>query len=257
MNKVCGMAVMAAALSLAAGGALADERISQQRGIDARVAKVNLGGVINLHVVQGATPSLRIIGDKEYVAKVKVTQSGDTLNIDTESGRGWRLGNGGRNDLRAELTVPTLTELVSHGVGSTEVKGFTGNALKVTLDGAGAVDIDSSYKNLSASLGGVGSMTLKSANADKVDLKLRGAGHMEIKGNSKLLLADLGGVGSLDAEKLVSDAVELDMSGLGGATVHAKSSAKVKLSGMGSATVYGNPATRVANAKGMGSISWE
>ncbi len=100
-------------------------------------------------------------------------------------------------------------------------------------------------------------MTLKSANADNVDLKLRGAGHIEINGSSKVLRADLGGVGSLDAQKLVSDAVELDMSGLGGATVYAKNSAKVKLSGMGSATVYGRPVTRSADAKGMGSISWE
>jgi hypothetical protein len=257
MNKVFGMAVMAAALSVTAAGAMADDRISQQRGIDARVAKVNLGGVINLHIKQGAAPSLVLIGDREQVAKVKVTQSGDTLNIDTEGTRGWHFGKNTKLDVRAELTVPNLNELSSHGVGATEVNGFSGKDLKVTLDGAGAVNVDSAYKNLTARLGGVGSMTLKSANADNIDLKLRGAGHIEINGNSKVLRADLGGVGSLDAEKLISDAVELDMSGLGGATVYAKNSAKVKLSGMGSATVYGKPVTRTADAKGMGSISWE
>jgi hypothetical protein len=257
MNKVFGMAVMAATLSVTAAGAMADDRISQQRGIDARVAKVNLGGVINLHIKQGAAPSLVLIGEREQVAKVKVTQSGDTLNIDTEGTRGWNFGKNNKLDVRAELTVPNLNELSSHGVGATEVNGFSGNQLKVTLDGAGAVNVDSAYKNLSARLGGVGSMTLKSANADSVDLKLRGAGHIEINGSSKVLRADLGGVGSLDAQKLLSDAVELDMSGLGGATVYARNSAKVKLSGMGSATVYGKPATRSADAKGMGSISWE
>jgi hypothetical protein len=257
MNKVFGMAVMAASLSVMAAGAMADDRISQQRGIDARVAKVNLGGVINLHIKQGAAPSLVLIGDREQVAKVKVTQSGDTLNIDTEGTRGWSFGKNNKLDVRAELTVPNLNELSSHGVGATEIKGFNGNELKLTLDGAGAVNVDSAYKNLTARLGGVGSMTLKSANADNVDLKLRGAGHIAINGSSKVLRADLGGVGSLDAQKLVSDAVELDMSGLGGATVYARNSAKVKLSGMGSATVYGNPVTRTADAKGMGSISWE
>lgn len=257
MNKSFGMAVIAASLSVTAASAMAEERISQQRVIDARVAKVNLGGVINLHIKQGATPSLVLTGDKENVAKVKITQSGDTLNIDTEGGRGWNLGKNKRHDVRAELTVPNLHELVSHGVGSTEIKGFTGNTLKVTLDGAGAVAVDSVYKNLTAHLGGVGSMKLRSANADNVDLKLRGAGSMEINGSSKVLRADLGGVGSLDAQKLVSDAVELDMSGLGGATVYAKHSAKIKLSGMGSATVYGNPAARTADAKGMGSVAWK
>ena len=257
MNKLFGMAVIAASLSATAASAVAEERVSQQRVIDARVAKVNLGGVINLHIKQGATASLVLIGDRENVTKVKVTQSGDMLNIDTEDGRGWNIGKNKRHDVRAELTVPNLNELVSHGVGSTEIKGFTGHELKVTLDGAGAVVVDSAYKNLTARLGGVGSMTLKSANADNVDLKLRGAGSMEVNGSSKVLRADLGGVGSLDAQKLVSDAVELDMSGLGGATVYAKNSAKVKLSGMGSATVYGNPATRTADAKGMGSVAWK
>ena len=257
MNKVFGMAVMAATLSVTAAGALAADRISQQRGIDARVAKVNLGGVINLHIKQGAAPSLLLIGERDQVAKVKVTQSGDTLNIDTDGGRGWNLGKNNKMDVRAELTVPNLNELVSHGVGATEIKGFAGKELSVILDGAGAVNVDSAYKNLIARLGGVGSMTLNSANADTVDLKLRGAGHIEINGNSKTLRADLGGVGSLDAEKLIADAVDLDMSGLGGATVYAKNSAKVKLSGMGSATVHGRPASRSAEAKGMGSISWE
>ena len=257
MNKLFSMAVIAASLSVTAASAIAEERISQQRVIDARVAKVNLGGVINLHIKQGATPSLVLTGDKENVAKVNVTQSGDTLNIDTESGRGWNLGKNKRHDVRAELTVANLHELVSHGVGSTEIKGFTGNTLKVTLDGAGAVAVDSAYKNLTAHLGGVGSMKLRSANADIVDLKLRGAGSMEINGSSRVLRADLGGVGSLDAQKLVSDAVELDMSGLGGATVYAKQSAKIKLSGMGSATVYGNPAARNADARGMGSVAWK
>lgn len=257
MNKLFGMALMATALCATAGSAVADERISQQRAIDARVVKVKLGGVVNLHIKQGATPSLVLTGDRQHIAKIIVTQSGDTLNIDSEGGRTWNFGKNNKQDVRAELTVPNLNELMSHGVGATEVDGFTGNALKISLDGAGSVDVDSKYKNLTARLGGVGSMTLNPVNADQVDLKLRGAGHIEIKGSSRMLRADLGGVGSLDAQKLVSDAVELDMSGLGGATVYAKTSAKVKLSGMGSASVYGKPVTRSADARGMGSISWE
>ncbi len=257
MNKLFGMAVMAAALSVTATSAMADERVSQQRTIDARVAKVKLGGAINLHIKQGATPSLVLIGDKEYLSKVTVTQSGDTLNLDNEGGSKWNFGNNKKRSVRAELTVPNLNELTSHGVGSTEVKGFTGNDFKLSLDGAGAVELDSNYKNLTANLGGVGSMTLKTGNAEQVNLKLRGAGHMDVSGTAKVLRADLGGVGGLEAKKLIADAVELDMSGLGGATVYARTSAKVKMSGMGSATVYGKPAARTYDAKGMGSISWE
>jgi hypothetical protein len=249
MNKIFGTAVMAASLSLS-GMASAGEQFTQHRGIDARATKIKLGGIVNLNIKQGATPSLAIIGDKELVEKVSVSQSGDTLSIDTNSPN-WTF------ELRAELTVPNLQELTSHGVGSTEVKGFSGNEIRIILDGAGAVKMDSNYKNVVARLGGVGSMTLNAGASEQVDLKLGGAGHMAVNGSSKLLRANLGGVGSLDAKKLHADAVELDMSGLGGATVYAKTSANLKLSGLGSATVYGKPATRNQQSRGMGSVSWE
>ena len=254
MNKIFSTVLVAAALTMTAGAASA-EQMSEQRAIDARVVKVKLGGVINLRIKQGATPSLVLIGEKRDVARVSVVQSGDTLTFDTES-RGWNLGND-RQDVRAELTLPNLNELVSHGVGATDIKGFSGNEVKLTLDGAGAVNLTSQYHNVVARLGGVGSMTLNAGDTDQVDLKLRGAGHISVNGHSKLLRANLGGVGSLDARELQADAVDLDMSGLGGATVYAKTSANVKLSGLGSATVYGKPGSRTAEARGMGSVSWQ
>lgn len=254
MNRIVATFMAAAALSFAAGAANA-EQLSEQRGIDARVVKVKLGGVINLHVKQGPAASLVLIGEKRDVARVSVTQSGETLTIDTEN-RGWHMG-GERQDVRAELTLPNLNELVSHGVGATDIKGFTGNEVRLTLDGAGSVNLSSQYRSVVGRLGGVGSMTLNAGDTEQVELKLRGAGHITVNGHSKLLRATLGGVGSLDARHLQADAVDLDMSGLGGASVYAKTSANLKLSGLGSATVYGNPANRSAQARGMGSVSWQ
>lgn len=255
MNKILGTVMMAAALAVTAGPALADEQLSQQRGIDARVLKVKLGGVINLRIKQGATPSLVLIGDKRDVARVSVVQSGETLTIDTDN-RGWHFGGDDRRDVRAELTLPNLSELQSHGVGATDVQGFSGDEVRLTLDGAGSVSITSHYRSVIARLGGVGSMTLNAGDTDQVDLKLRGAGHIAVNGHSKVLRATLGGIGSLDARQLEADAVDLDMSGLGGATVYAKTSANLKLSGLGSATVYGKPGNRSAEARGLGSVSW-
>lgn len=254
MSKLFGAVMMAAALSVTAGAAMA-EQVSEVRAVDARVLKVKLGGVINLRIKQGATAGLVVIGDKRDVSRVTIVQNGDTLNIDTEN-RGWHFGGDDRHDVRAELTLPNLTELVSHGVGASDVQGFSGNEVRLSLDGAGSVSVTSQYRNVVARLGGVGSMTLNAGDTDQVDLKLRGAGHIAVNGYSKLLRATLGGVGSLDARQLQADAVDLDMSGLGGATVYAKNSANVKLSGLGSATVYGNPGNRSADARGLGSVSW-
>lgn len=257
MNKTFNMALVAAALSVSATAAMAGEVSSEGRAIDARVVKVKLSGVINLNIKQGATPSLTLIGDKELLSKVSVSQAGDTLTIDTEKRNHWNFGGKNKHELRAELTLPNLNEFVSNGVGASELKGFSGNDVKVILDGAGSVILSSNYKNVIARLGGVGSMTLNSGQTEQVDLNMRGAGQISVNGNSKLLRANLGGVGSLDAKKLQADSVELDMSGLGGASVYAKTSANLKLSGLGSATVYGNPTNRTSTSRGLGSVSWQ
>ncbi|MES2126984.1 MAG: head GIN domain-containing protein [Pseudomonadota bacterium] len=255
MSKLLGAAFLASALAVSAGASASEETITETRPIDARTVKIKLGGVIELRVKQGATPSLVLTGDKSYLQKVTTTQYGDTLQIDMEKVHVYFSGS--KHTMRAELTLPNLKEFISTGVGSTEISGFTGEALKISLDGAGAMTVNSQYKNLDARLTGVGSMTLNAGNSDKIDLLMKGAGHVELTGQVKSLHAKLGGLGGLDAQKLQADAVDLDMSGLGGASVYAKNSAVLNLSGMGSATVYGKPSQRTTNAHGMGSVSWQ
>ena len=85
MNKIFSSMMVVAALGASTGVAQAADKISEQRAIDARVVKVKLGGVINLNVKQGPTASLVLIGDKRDVARVSVSQGGETLTIDTES----------------------------------------------------------------------------------------------------------------------------------------------------------------------------
>jgi len=255
MNRIFGAAFMAATLSVATGAASADEMVRESRTVDARVLKVKLGGVISLRITQGDIPSLVLYGDKDHVSKVITRQTGDTLQIDTESPH-IHFGRG-NHELRADLTLPKLSELVSRGVGSTEVDGFSGEELKLVLDGAGALKVTANYKNVDARLGGVGSMNLNTGVNERVGLRLNGAGHVTLHGQSKLLHAKLGGVGGLDAQALQADAVELEMSGLGGAKVFARESASLKLNGLGSATVYGKPAKRSSSARGLGSVSWK
>ncbi len=247
---------LALTLSAITGAALA-EQTSETRAVDARVVKVKLGGIINLRVKQGPTASLVIVGEQRYVPKVITTQQGDTLHIDIENNRHFHFGNDNKETLRAELTLPDLNELVSQGVGTASISGFSGEQIRLSLDGAGTVTLASRYRNINASLGGVGSMSLGATDSDRVELSLRGAGRIEVSGQSKLLRAKLGGVGSLEARALRADAVELKMTGLGSATVYAKTSADLVLNGLGSASVYGKPASRKSTASGLGSVSWE
>ena len=252
MNNLLGSTLMATALMLGAGSALAEE-IRETRAVDARVSRIKLDGVVDLVVRQGAKPSLVIAGERADVARVTTRQHGETLEIDTE-----RRNNiiGRRPRLRAELIVPNLAELSSEGVGASTVSGFGGERIVLTLDGAGAMTMQGNYRKVDARLGGVGSMTIDAGKAERMDLELGGAGQLAVSGQTRALRASLAGVGNLDAEKLRAETVDLDLSGMGGATVYASTAANLNLSGMGSATVYGKPAQRKASTDGMGKVSW-
>lgn len=253
MNKLLGTTLMASALTLSSGAALAADMVRESRTVDARVTRVKLDGVIDLVVRQGATPSLVISGERTDVARVATAQRGETLEIGME-----RHHNAANRHakLHAELVVPNLAEFVSEGVGASTVSGFSGEKIVLALDGAGAVTLNGSYRNIDARLGGVGSLTIDAAKSDHMDLALRGAGQLAVSGQTRALRATLAGLGNLNAEKLRADTVNLDMSGLGGASVYASSAANLNLSSMGSATVYGKPVQRNATTGGMGKVSW-
>jgi hypothetical protein len=251
MNKLLGAAFLSTALSLAAHAHADDVR--ENRSIDAKVSKIHLGGVIRLALHQGPTPSLVVSGERRYVAKITTVQRGDTLTIDMENNTHME----GKSNLRADLTVPNLQEFISQGIGESEVTGFRGDKLVLSLDGAGAVRFDGQYRDVDARLGGVGGLTLNPGQAERIEVHLGGTGHITVSGQAKVLRAHLGGVGGLDAQQLRAETVDLDLSGMGSASVYAKTAASINLSGMGSATVFGKPVTRNATTSGFGKVSWQ
>lgn len=234
----------------------APETATETRQVDARVVRVKLDGVVDLKIRQGATPLLVLTGDPRLLGKTTTLQSGDTLNIGTET-RGMGINLGRSMGLHAELTLPNLREVTSESVGGTAISGFSGEELVLNLDGAGSMNVSCNYKTLSASLGGVGSMNVNGINSESVELNLRGAGYVTLSGRSRLLKAELGGLGGLDARAFTAENVTLELSGLGNATVTARESANLTLSGLGSVTVHGKPVNRKVSVDGLGKVSWK
>ena len=257
MNQVLnfGAAVAACCALMAAAVAAPEESGTESRSVDARIVRVKLDGVIDLKIRQGAVAGLVILGEKRLLQKTTTEQHGDTLTIGTET-RGVKFNTRNRG-LRAELTLPQLREVVSESVGWTDINGFSGDELELSLDGAGSMKVNGNYRVLSATLGGVGHMTIQGVYSDGIDLTLQGAGYVTLGGRSKWLKASLGGLGGLDAQHLQVESVNLELSGLGNATVSARQSATLSLSGMGSVTVYGKPANRSVSVDGLGKVSWK
>lgn len=254
MKKLFQLGLALVAIIAIAGGASADEPVSESRPVNARVARVKLEGAVNIKLRQGSVPSLTILADRRAMVKVSTVQMGDTLHIASE-GSGFKFN--GSNMVRAELVLPALRELSSEGMGTSEVSGFTGDELELSLDGAGTMKVVCDYKKLRAALSGVGSMQIWVSDNDSTDLDLSGAGYITLGGRSKLLRASMGGLGSLNAQQFQVENVNLDLSGLGNATVNAKQNATLSLSGLGSVTVFGRPQNRNVSVDGLGKVSWK
>jgi hypothetical protein len=256
MTKLFRFGLLFAAFCALCSRAGAAEEGSETRvvAIDARVVRVKLDGVIDVKLRQGEMPSLKITGDRRDLAKLSSSQTGDTLYLETDDGRAVKLG---RSGARAELVLPSLRQVVCEGVGTTDISGFSGDELELTMDGAGSMKANVDYKVLKANLGGVGKMHLWVSDNDTAELDLRGAGYITLGGRSKLLKATLGGLGGLNAQQFQADSVNVDLSGLGNATVHAKNNATLNLSGLGSVTVYGKPLSRNVTVDGLGKVSWK
>ena len=225
---------------------------SENRPIDARVLRVTVDGAFDLRIRQGSVPALTLSGDRRWLAHTTTVQSGDTLNIDTAVH-----GHAHMGALHAELTLPALREVRSDSFGSTDIAGFSGDALDLALDGAGSMRVAGNYRVVTASLGGIGSMHLQGLSAEGVALDLQGAGFVSLSGHARWLKADLGGLGSLDAQQFAADSVNLDLSGLGNASVSARQNLELNLSGLGSVTVYGKPLNLKVEVDGLGKVSWK
>ncbi|NHZ35053.1 GIN domain-containing protein [Massilia rubra] len=245
--KAGALAAALALASLATAGA-ADDSATETRTIDASAQRVRLDGAIDLHLRQGAVPSLVISGARRILGSVTTEQHGDTISIGGAA-RGARA--------RAELTLPSLREVSSDSFGSAEISGFAGDELDLSLEGAGSMKVNCTYRVVSASLGGVGSLDLQGVASEGVELALRGAGYVRLSGRAKWLRASLGGLGGLDAQHFQVDSVNVDLNGLGNATVMARQSANLRLNGMGSVTVYGKPPSRNVSVEGLGKVTWK
>ena len=257
MNQVLNLGAAFAAFCALIGPAQAapEEAVTETRTVDARVVRVKIDGVIDLKLRQGPNAGLVIIGQKGLMSKTTTLQHGDTLTIGTET-KGFKINQRGQG-LRAELTLPQLREVSSESVGWTDIHGFSGDELDLSLDGAGSMKVNCNYRVVSATLGGVGHMNIQGNNSEGIDLTLRGAGYVTLSGRSKWLKADLGGLGGLDAQHFQVDTVNLELSGLGNASVSARQNATLNLSGMGSVTVYGKPLNRSVSVDGLGKVSWK
>ena len=191
--------------------------------------KLRVDGPFEVRIVTGASPGVKLSGDRELIERVAVQANGASLTI--------RLGNGGwgerfasANNVPPVLTVstPRLTNLaIAAGTRA------TANRLK--------------GQQVAVSVHGTGSLVIDRVEADQFTASLLGAGALTVSGeaNRARLVSD--GTPTIDASRLMVKDLDVQLSGLGETSAFARQTASVISNGLGKVMVRG-PATCTVRA---------
>ncbi|WP_309620866.1 head GIN domain-containing protein [Salinibacterium sp.] len=222
--------VPACALLFLSGCGLASRGpvISEDRSIDTATSVV-LDSWGDVTISEGE-PSLVIHAPAEIMDRLTSDVKNSELVLGVRSGI--PTVSGAR--IRYELTLPSLDGIRVEGAGDIR-SNVPGDDLRVDINGAGDVDIDS-------------------VDAATVTVNVSGAGDATLNGRADELTVSLDGVGAVRAEKLRTARAIVDIAGSGDAAVFASDQLDASISGVGSVTYGGNPKV-TQQISGVGEIS--
>jgi len=192
---------------------------------------VNMGGVANLTIEQGAPEELILQTDDNLIALILTDVQGGILVI--RSDPGFTLQPSQR--MEAVLRLISIDSIRLSGVGNITVPDLlTTTQLDLTLSGVGAIDIFD-------------------LDAQTSDVLISGIGDIVVDGqvDDQLITLTHSSLGDYDAEDLISEIVDVKIAGSGSATVRVSTTLNANITGSGSVFYHGSPVvTRTGNGSG-------
>jgi eukaryotic-like serine/threonine-protein kinase len=209
---------------------------------------VSIGSTFRAEVTRGDEFKVSTSCDDNVIPHLRVTKEGTTLKIGLERGKSYQL----KSHLKAEITLPKLAGLETHGASKCTLKGFySQEPFRLNVSGAshvdgtidvGDVDFDVSGASSLALTGSGGAARLTGSGASrykiaefpvkKCALELSGASSAQITSRSaQPFKAELSGASSLKGSVEAAD-FELELSGASHAELGGSAkSAKLKVDG--------------------------
>ncbi len=199
--------------------------------------KVDIKGVTSIEVniacqlvlVQGSSPNMEIIGDKQAVADVETKFKNGKLILRSDR-KSWE-----KDDIVVKIEVEDLKYL---GIGGA-----------VDLKTAKKIKLDEFELNVS----GVGNIEMQ-LETNRFQLSCTGVGNIELTGNTEELNIKVSGVGNVKAIDFVAKNAQVTNSGVGRVNVNVTEKLDAKVTGIGSISYEGKPLLN-ANVTGLGRIS--
>ena len=188
------------ALCVAGAGVAGDkDRVTASYALSG-FEQIDIAGVYDLEVEVGPDFSITLTGHEKEMERVEASVREGVLYLTRAEGK--RRWGGGDQEIKAEITLPSLDALDVSGVVEGSIEGV---------------------------------------DAEQFNIDLSGVGDISLEGECGVLYADVSGVGDLEAEELQCASVYVEVSGVGSASVYARDKVSADVSGMGDIDVYGSP----------------
>ena len=188
---------------------------------------IRISSGIDLYIKQGNVESVRIVGDKDKLVKVKTEKEGDILRIYTENSKGWfnfDFDWSNKNSLKAYVTVKNLNSIAATGGSDVFSEGKLDLInLDVKATGGSDVKLDLDTDELTCETTGGSDVTL-SGTATVFKAMATGGSDLKAK-NLRTNFCSISSTGGSDAHVWAEK--EISISATGGSDVYYKGNARV------------------------------
>lgn len=195
-----------------------------------QIEATTVGDIYYTQSTNGKT-TVQIYGPDNFVNLIQVAVKNGTLLLSMDKYNQVKNGK-----LKITISSPDLNSINFKGVGDVNIE----KGLNTT--------------NLNVDSKGVGDVKINNLTCNELTVNSTGVGDVKLKGNVQLATLFSKGVGDIEADELKANRVDASSKGVGDISCYATESLKASVKGVGSIQYKGNPAEKIFNKGGVGSI---
>jgi len=198
--------------------------------------RLDVGGMADITLVQGATESVTIEAPAKQMARVRLDVRDGTLRVANGGSSNFFsfLFGGNARPVRLTITFRELNAVEVSGTVKLRADGWKGEKLALAVSGEGVIRI-------------------AGLDVNELAIAASGAVKADVAGRATDQRIAISGAGDYRASGLVSDNAKVAVSGAGKVFVNAAKTLKVSISGAGSVDYLGDPKV-TQDISGMGRV---
>ncbi len=217
--------------------------------------EIEVSAGVSVIIESGKNYSIEAEAIRGNLRRLKINQSGDTLEIDRKTSWGI-LGVGRRDRFEVTITLPELSYAKASSGSSMEIDGpFNDDLALEVSSGADLSFVGNLTGDLEVEASSGASVTVTGISSDSVDAQASSGSSLSLEGTCQSIEADSSSGSALTAERL--ECVEGDAHSSSGSSLSIFTSGKIKAksSGGASLSVLGSPPVAETSRSGSGSVS--